>query len=365
MKEKHTPTEKRLAWLKIALFFVMLGAPLVWWLGAHPPLAAISVVENRGLAPVPRWRPANVPGMVKDLDAFLQDHFPGREYLIRLDLALAMSIRGYTKESLLGREGHLFYFPSIKNTYGLTPFPAWTADRVLERQAFFRRHGIPYLFVLLPDKQSVYPEFLPHALPEGLPSTSGDRLLDALRREGVETLDARELLRQDKAKGALFNVWADTTHWNGRGLLCAYEHMRDKLAVWFPHIHPLSGRVPYELEETSEQVSLALDFNGCRKETLPYMETFRKRRSNWTGLDRLVNPAGEGSLLILSDSYLKYSFAKSNIAGLHATPTPLLYHFNVYRHMHYEWASLDTLSILVDAEKPDVVVEAWCERALK
>ncbi|NOY53746.1 MAG: hypothetical protein GXP58_09020, partial [Deltaproteobacteria bacterium] len=90
--------------------------------------------------------------------------------------------------------------------------------------------GSRYLFILAPNKQSVYPEYLPSGIGERGGITRGDQLSKMLRRNGAAAsfLDLRPLLRQAKKKYSRLYLKTDT-HWNQRGAFLAYRAVVEKL----------------------------------------------------------------------------------------------------------------------------------------
>ena len=113
------------------------------------------------------------------------------------------------------------------------------ADVLQGRQNWLASHGIRYLFVIPPNKVSIYPEYLPDTIVQGEGPTRLDQLVAYLKENTrVEFLDLRPPFRDAKSRGVLF--YPNNTHWNDLGGIIAYQHICHRLQHWFPEIQPLS-----------------------------------------------------------------------------------------------------------------------------
>jgi hypothetical protein len=212
----------------VAVFLASIGLPAFQsFFGAR----AAANTENRTLAAQPPWKLSrNFPG---DFEAFYNDHFGFRQTLVDW-LAVArvqwLSISS-SPHVVLGADGLLFYTPLPAGVY----YPDGdnlTADQLAcwghlfqARRDWLARRGIHYLFVIAPDKQTVYPEALPATLQRGLPGHGRlDQLLAYLRADpDFPVLDLREPLRAAKPTGRLY--LRTDSHWNARGAYYAYARI--------------------------------------------------------------------------------------------------------------------------------------------
>lgn len=104
------------------------------------------------------------------------------------------------------------------------------------RRDYLAQRGIGYLFVAAPDKQSIYPEYLPAGV---LPPRRFGQLLDHLKEHStVPVLDLRESLLAAKPR---YRVYQHTdTHWSVDGGFVTYQALVRKLAEQRPAL----GLVP-------------------------------------------------------------------------------------------------------------------------
>ena len=139
-----------------------------------------------------------------------------------------------------GREGWLYYDAddSLDAWRGARPLSEleverWVAHHRARRDAV-EAMGAEYVVCLVPSKPAVYPEYLPDSVPRVGPSRR-DQVLEALRAEGLRTLDLLPSLLMGKAGDAPeredFLYHLDGTHWSGRGERVAEACLRAELGL--------------------------------------------------------------------------------------------------------------------------------------
>jgi alginate O-acetyltransferase complex protein AlgJ len=189
--------------------------------------------ENRNLAkmpPLPKTY-AQVKTFSDQLMVFYRDHFGFRNALIR---AVALGkYHGLGPEIndriIVGKDGWLFYASDEKflADRGLDPFSqhdleSWQS--LLERrQKWFGDRGIPLVIVIPPDKQSIYPEFMPEEFSGFSRPTRLDQLIDFLRERHspVHILDLRPALLDTKKQRQIY--FKTDSHWNDYGAYVGYR----------------------------------------------------------------------------------------------------------------------------------------------
>jgi hypothetical protein len=227
----------------IALFLAGIAVPCV---GTVAGIATGTVIgENRYAAPVPDFATATPKEIPRQIDAWFADHFGFRRPLVTLNSAVRYFVFGVSPapQVVIGRDGWLFYADDriIPSRYGLVTFTpeqlrAWQA-RLEERRGWLARHGIRYLFVVAPEKSSVYPERLPGAWQSKGPAMT-DQLLAWMREHStVPVLDLRPPLLAAKSTERVYHL--TDSHWNDVGALAAYRAVVGALAAWFPGLEPL------------------------------------------------------------------------------------------------------------------------------
>jgi hypothetical protein len=229
------------------LALIFLGSLFVPLFGAwrHWDFAGASN-ENRRLAEIPV-----LPRTFKDAGRytdrwlnFYRDHFGLRNTLIR---AVALSrFHGLSADTngnvIIGKDGWLFYRPDGDRDLiafrGMNPLSeeeltAW--QTLLEkRNAWLASRGIPLLVVMPPDKQTIYPEYLPPEYERVRPQSRLDQLVERLRQthSPVQFLDLRSALLAAKPTGILYHL--TDTHWNDSGAFVGYRVIISAVKAMLP-----------------------------------------------------------------------------------------------------------------------------------
>src|SRR6516165_6929903 len=125
--------------------------------------------ENRTAAPLPEVKDEHdLKKFPERFDRFFNDRLVERETL--LSAHAVAKVRGLGVSSsdkvLLGRDGWLFLNEASENPdyhpKTLEQYLAWARTAMIRAQWLEQQH-IDYLFVLTPEKHTIYPEFLPPA----------------------------------------------------------------------------------------------------------------------------------------------------------------------------------------------------------
>jgi hypothetical protein len=267
---------------------------------------------------------------------------------------------------LVGREGWLFLgAPRIVDDYrGLSPLEhaglvAWQ-EALEARRDWLAERGIHYLAVVVPDKNTVYPEFMPAKLRRDSDRTRLDQLLKFLARESdVPLLDLRAPLLAAKPREL---VYARTdSHWTGHGAYLAYRGIVERLAAWFPHVAPLSApELAFRVDaDGPRDLARMLGLELWLREPVVQLARPEPRAVSlaphemW-GHDRLLAPpvghAGgdpDGPRIVFL--YDSFGVRLTSVLADHAA------RLTCYLRHPFEPA-------LFDAERPDVVIEQWAER---
>ena len=219
--------------LLAGLFLLSLFVPLI---GAwrHWDFAGASN-ENRRLAEMPV-----LPRSFKDAGrysdrwlSFYRDHFGLRNTLIHAVAVTRFHGLGANTDGnvIIGKDGWLFFRPDGDHDLiafrGLNPLSdaelsAWQ-DLLEKRNAWLASKGIPLLVVVPPDKQTVYPEYLPAEYHRLIDRSRMDQLVERLRQthSPVRFLDLRGALLAAKPTGLLYHK--TDTHWNDSGSFVGYQ----------------------------------------------------------------------------------------------------------------------------------------------
>jgi hypothetical protein len=226
----------------IALLVAVLWLPLV---GLFRDPGDQATKDRRKLAEMPslRLNKRSLLEFPRRFEMYFNDHFGGRGTLIGWNNRLKVqALKVSTSPNvLLGADDWLFFVPypvrSVAGPYTPAQLEAWRT--VLEhRQEWLARRGCRFLLVLLPNKQSIYPEKMPPVtIPHTKPSRL-DQLVEYLHAHStVPVVDVREALCEAKKTERLYHK--HDSHWNDRGAFVAYQEVGRVLSEWFPSVRPL------------------------------------------------------------------------------------------------------------------------------
>jgi hypothetical protein len=356
----------------VVLFGAVISLPAARsFLG--PPIPSVGA-ENRVLATRPKLQ---LKGSILRLfptrfDEYYNDRFGFRDTLVRwLHVAQVQWLRvSSSPQVILGKSGWL-YLNAIPagNDDATRPFSPdqvrhWQA--LLEaRRDWLAARGIRYLFVVAPDKQSIYPQYLPHGCLRrqgGGPRWS--QLLAQLRAQPVvPVLDLHEPLRRAAARERLYHV--SDSHWNDRGAHLAYCRIVETLSPWFPGMQPLP-RSDFEevpLKDMGGDCAMILNLHDrIAEEDLELApRTPRRARPTDPTIRLPLPPVWPLVAMEQPDRRLPRAIMFRDSFGAGLIPF-LSEHFQriVYVWQDYPLFDCD----LIERERPDIVIQEMVERKL-
>jgi len=333
---------------------------------------AAATMEKRTLAQLPDWHFGwkEITEFPAQFEAFYNDHFGFRGTLIgwRSRIKVSLLAESPTPLVVIGRDGWLFYAgdtaeqQSLKDYEGLMPLSAETLQsmftRLVQRRDTLARQGIKYLFVVVPNKHTIYGEYLKSVRP-GHSETRLDQFDALVNRRGFQDyLDLRETMTNAKGLGALY--YKVDSHWNMLGGWIGQHRILERISSMLsvPDLKPLTAYKTSYLKKTSGDLTLLMGLDGGFADedillqlpeppTEPSKTPYVSDKSNGfvTELkdDRLPTVVVFGDSFL--DAYLAYFLAD---------------HFRRAVFIR----SLEWNQDLVEREKPDLVITEIAERNL-
>lgn len=221
----------------VVVFFCMILAPGIAMLIA--PGQEVSQTEKRQLAPFPEIRLSKE--FPREFENYFNDHLGFRSWFILAHHYLLLKVfrMSPVDHVISGRDGWLFYAGDrLREDFtGQDPFPDAMLDQwetvLKQRIQYLEKQGVKYLLVVAPNKQTIYPEFLPGWIRKQKGKTRFDQLKERLDTRGIHCLvDLRSALTAGKSDGQLY--FSTDTHWNSMGALIAAEEIAGRLEQLFP-----------------------------------------------------------------------------------------------------------------------------------
>jgi alginate O-acetyltransferase complex protein AlgJ len=180
----YLPERRRPMWFGVAL--VVLFVTTLW-------IALIGSIRDRAVLAEETRLPAALPepsakledwlGFPHRFEHYFNDHFGSRDRLLAVDHWTKAAIFGVSSAPtvLIGKQGWLYFTgedaKALDRWYrGIGDFTdaeiAALRSELLRRREFLDPLGIPYVVVVVPEKYSVYPEFLPDWVKRVTPTTA-------------------------------------------------------------------------------------------------------------------------------------------------------------------------------------------------
>lgn len=353
----------------VALFLGILLAPSV---ASLTGLGKVDISEKRRLASLPappnnleQWR--QYP---RSFDAYFRDHFGLREFLIQCNHRVSHRVFGKVGTSVIaGHDGWLFYTARgvVGNYRGVDPFTEDSLKRwksVYDQQgADVAERGGLLVWVVAPEKFSVYPEFAPSSLQRVGDSNRLDELLHFLRDAGGSNLvDLRGPLREAKRIGSVYPK--TDNHWNDWGATVGATAIQESLRDRFPSIRVLtaSDYAVSEVELEGGNLAQLMSLSSDSRETVPVVSLYeppaRVEPPAWVA--RL--PERVRSRVEVFESRAKtgpVAFVLHDSMGLNIRPQ-LAYGFR--RAVFLDSRAWRTEGF--EEERPDIVIRLFVERRL-
>jgi hypothetical protein len=369
------PRNIRTFWQKLTiwLFLALIWLPALDWAfkldHARPPQ------EKRLPAAWPKFAGFDqTQKFVSGLESWFNDHFGFRNTLIHVGHQLKDKLfhdPTIGADVLVGKDGWLYLssqemIPHYlrEMTFNDKDLEEW--KNLLEhRRDWLQARGIKYLFVVAPDKQSVYPEYLPSWLPTPAKASKIQQLVSYMAEHStVSVLNLGPALID--AKKARVDYYNTDTHWN---LFGGYEGQLEVIRTLMrqlPWLQPLpdeeynwkfTGKkhggdlsvmsgVPEEYPEVEAVVPVPAQKGFIPLETNHLDEyALYAQRKMWT--EYTVNTNATGTAIVFHDSFAEFW---KQFLGRHFRKA-----FYVYQN---QWDDS-----FIEKERPDVVIDEMVERS--
>lgn len=205
------------------LMLLLCLLPLAVFVVAGPSAAS----ANERLAAKPRLTADGKlnPDVLSDTAEYFAGRFGLRQTLITANAALDAAVfrESAAKDVLLGTDGWLYYAETLNDYTGQAPMTErqlWCAARNLAlMQEYAQTHGADFLFVCAPNKNTVYPDYMPRRYSHADAPSDLDRLEALLDEQSVAFCDVRQTLCGAEA----LTYYRTDSHWNGYGSALACD----------------------------------------------------------------------------------------------------------------------------------------------
>ena len=300
-----------------------------------------------------------------EYSAYFDDRFGGRQRLIALNSKLKFDVFKaaiFNENAIRGKgdwwfyrlDGNHddFYKRNLMSDEQLADFK----NRIEKTAAWCKEQNIPCIFLICPNKHSVYEEYYRFKRPSGM--TRADQMTAILDKLGVPYLFPRDYLISKKAEYDFPLYYETDTHWNPQGAYLAFTLLREKIAEIFPNVD--FPRIAYETNiDHSMTAGDILPMLGVEKSksTRPTLTPIGHGQSDFYAY--LKNEGTKGVHTKGTDSTLPRAliFRDSFFSSLEPFVSPLFseteYHWKQFRAEDKEY---------VLEYKPDIIIFESVER---
>ncbi len=215
----------------IAFFFIICLIPVL----SMPFFSSESDSgsENRTKAELPEI--SNDEGLnlqyFSELDTYLSDNFNFRSDFVNLNSLYFESVFGVSAQPkvVVGKDDFLFYHDTVDDFLGLHALSESDIQRISKTLSLMEEYvssvGSEFLFFVAPNKNSIYPEYMPDNYLKSENISSTKSLYSSLSPDIY--LDMHEVLSESDE----LVYYKKDTHWNNRGAYIGFSEILDNLSI--------------------------------------------------------------------------------------------------------------------------------------
>ncbi len=345
------------------VFLLMLVLPFAF---TNFEKDVISEIDNEYL---PELETESVEAFVKSANGYLDKRIGFREQSLELYQLLNDKLFSEMEHPnhTYGKNGHMYY--KWDNYFAdwqhLNLDPEWAegfAKGIKSFQDYAESKDKKFIYMLLPDKKTVYPEYFPEGYNIKGDISRTDQVLGFLDEYEVNYYWAKDTMLEGKKTMAVNNKKFDITHWNENGAFIVIDELLSRVGLEGLDIED------YEVTEKVEKYLPNSEF--VINEQVP-LYTLKEQDAvldrTWHEVNRLKFPSDNPSyfsyhknpenseaprLLIIHDSYLA---EKEKFFCEKASELFFLHRYNI--------RNLEAFCYYVDKIDPDIIVYENPERS--
>ena len=367
----HTILGSRISeWSLNILFILLIVLPGLSHLGGYFDLSYIHHTEKRAPYDPPAF-PTHFrfsKNYITALDNYLKDHFGFRSQLIRFNNLIRYKLKvSGSEQVLLGKKNWMFFTQenTINQYRGIIQFTEdelyqWT-NAMEARNQWLKARNILFLLVIIPNKCTIYNEFLPDWVTKVNEKSQFVHLSSHIRNHSsLDFIDMTDALKHSKT---IYPVYYQTdSHWNFHGGFVGYQEIMKSVKRHFPDIHIVTENEAGLHLNNSNGKDLAALLNLSHDIPEPYSykcnfdyETNVKSKKTLDAVGHQfiveTNSTGMPKALIFRDS-----FTDMMIPYFNQSFSAILY----AQHEHDRFRMK-----LVESFKPDIVLHIIVERLIQ
>lgn len=271
--------KRRIDVIYILLFLTIIFVPLFL---TNNDKKVNSALDNRKLAEFPEFGEV---GFENAFENYLEDRIGLRDEIVSGYQWVNYVITGELTHPVytFGRDGYTFFTMRQNIDYGL--YHQTFADAVIKMSEYCESRGVPFYFMLDPEKASVYRRYLP----EGVNYNDNwcDRLLDYLIEHGVKVVNNKDLLLDRSYDEQVFNRQYDAGHWNDLGCFYATNNLWSVINKDFPAVTEVKEEEYIKTKKIEEYLGLSKLIINDDAPVLSIKDKYNNITSLYNGIERI------------------------------------------------------------------------------
>lgn len=360
----------------VMIFFVSISVPILGMVFNLDYLPKHN--ENRELAKFPSFKLEIkvLRSYSKDFTKYFNDYFGFRSAFLRLNFLIRHNLfrESPSRKVVVGKDDWLFYTGegSIEDYRGITHFDDKTlralANSYELKREWLSNKGIRYLLVLVPNKETIYGEWMPDYLYKIRNRSGLDEFIDYMKiHTKLDIIDLRKIFLENKTRERLYHKTG--THWNDYGAFLAYQEIMKPISKWFPkaQANPLTEYSIKRKEVEGSDLAVVIGGVDFLTEQIITLEPYKQKKAkiadfnpSWTYKNKYQKPYAMEQediylprVLVFHDSFfttiVQYLAEKSQ--------------YSVYTWQ--SWNKDTPITEMININRPDIVIEEKAERFLK
>ena len=192
--------------------------------------------ENRTLASKPIFMSTNINEYPKKYEEYFNDYLPFRNELVKLknlnDIFIFKNV--FNRIVFLGKEKWLFH--KWNNIYSFNEEELETAkNNLIHFRDELKKKNIDFILLICPDKQLVYPEYVPNYIKGKLPNNGTEIFVEYIKdNTDIKVVYPKEELLKYKDKYQLYYKY--DAHWNTLGAYIEYTQLMKSFGIYIDNI---------------------------------------------------------------------------------------------------------------------------------
>ena len=169
-----------------------------------------------------------------ELAEYYSDNFGFRQELVTANSWLNETVfgRSSNEKTTVGREGWYYLSETLDDYTGVSAFSyrgIYRLKKTLDLMNEFSEQGnITFVFFVAPNKNSIYPEYMPWSIRASSSPSNLDRLSEAMRGSPYY-LNTKSVLQKSAEDRSRYIYLKNDSHWNNIGALAAYNALQSNL----------------------------------------------------------------------------------------------------------------------------------------